>query len=133
MPRILAALALWLGLAGAAMAQNALPPVSTQFTAYFGSVAAITRVIPGITGKRIYLTQLSVSGASTSVFTLSYGTGTNCGTGTTTISTTTFASGQAPTNLGDGSGAVAVIPAGQDVCITIATAVAPGWLSWAQF
>lgn len=134
MHKLIAALVILFGLASAASAQNALPPVGTTNSAIVaGTVAGATKVISGITGKRIYLTQLTLHPTATSVVSLTYGTGTNCGTGTTTFyGPATFQTGEAA-YIGAGAGAIFVVPPGNDVCITIATAVAPGWISYAQF
>lgn len=132
MQRSIAALLILLGLASAALAQNALPSVSTQKTAFFNATQAITRVVAAVSGKSIYLTQLTISGAATSVFTLSSGTGTNCGTNTVVIYTVTLIAGET-ISIGDGAGAAAVIGGSVDLCITVATASANGWLSVAQF
>lgn len=116
-----------------AYAQNAFPPVGTMFSVIFAGTQSITKAISNVSGKRIYITNITVHPASTAVLTLSYGTGTNCGTGTQAFyGPATFQGGE---NIYDGSGAGAiyVVPAGQDVCITIATATAPGWISFAQF
>ena len=119
--------------AGGVWAQNALPPVSTQKTVFFNAVQTITKIISAISGKSIYLTQLTVDGTSAgTIVTLSTGTGTNCGTGTATIYTTTpIASPRV--SIGDGNGVVAVIGSGVDVCLTISPTTATGWVSTAQF
>lgn len=134
MLRTIAAVLTYLGLATAALAQNALPPVGTMFsTPIAGTVASATKIISGVSGKRIYLTQITLHPTSTSVVTFSYGTGTNCGTGTQSFyGPATFQSGEAA-YIGSGAGTIFVVPPGNDVCITIATAVAPGWISYAQF
>ena len=117
----------------AVLAQNALPPVSTQKSAIFAGTQSITKLISGIAGKSIYITNISAHPASTSVLTISYGTGTNCGTGTQAFyGPSTFQAGE---NVYDGSGAgaVFVVPAGNAVCVTAATATSVGWVSYAQF
>ena len=115
------------------LAQNALPPVSTQKSAIFAGIQTITQLIAGIAGKSIYITNITNHPASTSVFTLSYGTGTNCGTGTQAFyGPSTFQAGENVYD-GDGAGAVFVVPAGNAVCVTAATATSIGWVSYAQF
>lgn len=104
----------------------------TQKTSFFNGTQTITKTFGAISGKSIYLTQLTISGAATAVFTLSTGTGTNCGTSTTVIYTATLIAGE-NISIGDGSGAAAVIGPGLDVCVTVATASANGWVSIAQF
>lgn len=132
MKRTIAALILFLASVSAALAQNTFNQ-ATQASSFFNATQAITRTITGVSGKRIYLTQLTVSALTTSVFTISRGTGTNCGTNTVVILTKTFATGDLNFIAGSGAAALAVIPTGVDVCITIGTANASGWLSWAQF
>lgn len=122
-----------LALIGPAAAQPAFPPVGTQSSSFFNGTQAITRVITGVSGKQIYLTQFTVSALNTSAVTISRGTGTNCGTGTAVIFAKTFATGDLNFVTGDGAGVIAVVGSGVDVCITVATAVSTGWLSWAQF
>lgn len=133
MRRLSAALAVYLGLAGAALAQFTGPVPATQASVTFGATTTISQIIAAKTGQSIYITNISAHPASTAVLTLSYGTGTNCGTGTTVFyGPATFQGGE---NIydGNGAGAIFVIPKGNAVCVTIATATAPGWLSYAQF
>jgi hypothetical protein len=132
MRKALAALAILVASVSAALAQNTFNQ-STQASAFFNATQAITRVITGVSGKRIYLTQLTVSALTTSAVTISRGTGTNCGTDTVVVFAKTFATGDLNFVTGSGSSAIAVIPTGVDVCITVGTAVSTGWLSWAQF
>lgn len=123
---------LLLGLAPA-QPQPALPPVATQASVTFGAQVARTQIIAAKTGQRIYVTSLVIHPANTAVVTLSYGTGTDCATGTTVFyGPATFQAGE-NMNSGSGSGAVFVVPVSNAVCITITTANAPGWLSYAQF
>lgn len=127
-------LALSLLLAGSAQAQQSVFVPATQASIVVGTVAAITEIIPAVAGKSIYITQISLHPAATSVVTLTHGTGTNCGSGTPVAfyGPATFQAGE---NVYDGTGygALFVVPPGRAVCITIATATAPGWISWAQF
>ena len=122
---------IFLWLASPALAQNTFDQ-STQKTAFFNSIASITRVFPAVSGKSIYLTQLTIAGAATAVFTLTEGTGTNCNTNPVVIYTATFIAGET-VSIGSGHGAVAVVGPSLDLCVTITTAAAPGWLSIAQF
>jgi hypothetical protein len=132
MRNLLAGLAILFGLATSPAMAQAISPPGTQLTKFFNATQAITRVFPAVSGKSIYLTQLTVAGATTAVFTLSTGTGTNCGTNTVVLYTVTFIAGE-QVSIGDGSGVAAVIGPSVDLCVTIATAAAPGWLSIAQF
>lgn len=131
--RLLAAVTALALTSGAALGQNAFPPVGTMFsTTLAGTVASAAKVLSGISGKSIYITNMIFSPAATAVVTVTAGTGTNCATGTTTPITMTFATGQ-PVNFGDGDGTIIVIPQGNDVCIATATATAPGSIGWARF
>lgn len=125
----LALLASW----GAQAQQSVIVPATTSTLAIAGTVATRATLIAGVSAKSIYVTALALVPVATSAVTLSYGTGTNCGTGTGTLTgVMTFAEGQV-LNFGSGYGTVLVVPAGNDLCITIATAAAPGTISYAQF
>lgn len=134
MTRLALVLLLWLAALGAASAQQSVVvPATTNQISVAGTVATATRIVTGVSGKQIYVTGLLLVPVATSVVTFTYGTGTNCGTGTTSITgAMTFAAGQT-VNHGSGYGAVFVLPRGVDLCITIATAAAPGSLSYALF
>jgi len=113
--------------------QSVIVPAHATQIAIAGTVAVRTSIISGVSGKSIYVTALQLTPVATAVVTFSYGTGTNCGTGTGTLSgALTFAAGQT-VNFGNGNGAVMVVPAGNDLCITIATAASPGIIAYAQF
>jgi hypothetical protein len=115
-------------------AQQSVFVPATQASVLFGSTTiAITKIISAISGKSIYLTQLTIKPANTSVVTLSYGSGTNCGTGTQAFyGPVTFGTGES-VYLGTGNGALFVVPQSKDVCATVSTAIAPGWVSYSQF
>lgn len=122
-----------LGLAPAQAQQSVLVPATTNQIAIAGTVATATRIVTGVTSKSIYVTSVALIPVATSVVTFTYGTGTNCATGTGSITgVMTFGAGQT-LNLGTGFGAFWVVPAGNDLCITIATAAAPGSLSYSLF
>lgn len=134
MLRTIAALTLLLASVCAALAQQSVfVPATTSSIQIAGTVAASTRIVTGIAGKRIYVTSLLLTPVATAVVTFTTGTGTNCGTNTANVTgAMTFAAGQ-EVNLGTGNGAFWALPAGFDLCVTIATAVAPGSLSYAIF
>lgn len=133
MKHLLTAFALWLGLLAPVLAQSSVNPATQAQIAIVGTVAASTRIITGIASKRIYVTALLMIPVATGVVTFTTGTGTNCGTSTASITgAMTFSAGQI-INHGDGTGAIFVLPAGFDLCVTIATAAAPGSLAYAQF
>lgn len=136
MKKFSAALLLYLGLASAALAQAQGPtlvPTTTNAISIVGTVAGSTRIITGAAGKQIYVNSLLLVPTATAVVTFTYGTGTNCGTGTTSITgPMAFSAGQT-VNYGVGNGAVFVLPPGTDLCIAIATAIAPGSLAYSLF
>ena len=130
----LIALALWLGFITSAQGQAAVVvPATTNQISVTGSVAAATRIVTGVAGKSIYITSVALVPVATSVVTFTTGTGTNCGTNTANVTgAMTFTAGQTLI-AGTGNGAIWVLPAGFDLCITIATAVAPGSLAYSIF
>jgi hypothetical protein len=116
-----------------ASAQPVLIPGTTASAAITGTVAASTRIVTGVAGKSISVTSVGLVPVATAAVTFTTGTGANCGTNTANVTgVLTFAAGQVLT-LGDGYGAIWVLPVGSDLCITIATAVAPGSISWGIF
>lgn len=133
MKRFLLALALCFASIGASAQQSVFVPATTSQIAIAGTVATATKIVTGISGKQLYVTALALVPVATSVVTFTYGTGTNCGTGTVSITgAMTFSAGQT-VNLGTGNGAVFVLPKGTDLCVTIATAAAPGSLAFSIF
>src|SRR5262245_35962525 len=116
--------------AGPAFAQQSVfVPATTAQIQVAGTVAGSTRIVTGVAGKSIYVTQVNLIPVATAVVTFTTGTGTNCGTNTANVTgAMTFATGQVLT-LGNGYGAVFVLPQGFDLCITIATVAAPASLA----
>ena len=113
--------------------QSIYVPATTAQVSVTGTVAAATKIVSGVIGKSIYVTAVNLIPVATSVVTFTTGTGTNCGTGTASVTgALTFTAGQT-LNLGSGFGAVWVLPAGNDLCVTIATAAAPGSLAYSLF
>jgi hypothetical protein len=126
-------LLLLLMLSGPVVAQQSVQvPATMASFSTAGVITAITQIVPAITGQRIYITAVTFHPASTAVLTLSYGTGTNCGTGTVAFYTGTFQAGEAWFQ-GTGNGAIFALPISTALCITIATAAAPGFISYAQY
>lgn len=125
----IALLALSLAVPAAAQ-QSVFVPATMATVSITGTVAAATKIISGAVGKSIYITALMLTPAATSVVTLTAGTGTNCATNTVNL---TGALTPGTVNWGTGNGALLVAPQGDDVCITIATATAPGALAYSQF
>lgn len=128
------ALILFYGLIGPTHAQQSVfVPATTTQISVTGTVATATKIVTGVAGKQIYVTMVSLIPVPTSVVTFTYGTGTNCGTGTTSVTgAMTFGAGQV-LDIGTGNGALWVLPQGVDLCITIATAAAPGSLAYSLF
>lgn len=120
-------------LGSAAAQQSVIVPATEASINVAGTVATITKIISGITGQRIYLTAIALHPAPTSAVTLSQGTGTNCGTNNSVIyGPATFQSGENWTQ-GSGNGAIFALNSGTDLCITVSSAVSPGFISYAQF
>lgn len=134
MTRIVSAALIWLLSVSLALAQaSVVVPATTNQISITGTVATSTRIITGDANRQIYVTALLLVPVATSVVTFTYGTGSNCGTGTTSLTgAMTFAAGQV-VNHGVGNGAIFVLPKGVDLCITIATAAAPGSLAFSRF
>lgn len=127
------AMALLLGIASARAQQSVFVPATTNQITIAGTVAAATRIVTGIANKRIYVTALLLIPVATSAVTFTTGTGSNCGTGTANVTgAMIFAAGQ-EANIGTGNGAIFALPSGNDLCITIATAAAPGALAYSIF
>jgi hypothetical protein len=120
-------------LLGPASAQQAVIVPATEATVQIaGTIATATAIVNGIAGQSIYVTSINLVPVATSVVTFTSGTGATCTTPTSLTGAMTFAAGQT-LSLGSGYGAVLVVPQGASLCITIATAVAPGSLSYSQF
>ncbi len=132
MKKLLLAFALLLPLS--AMAQQSVVVPATMASTPIGAGTTIrSRIILGITGKQIYLTGINLVPANSAIVIFNAGTGTNCATGLSTpVGLMTFVTGQV-LSYGVGNGAVVVIPSGDDVCITITGASAPGSVAYSQF
>lgn len=133
MRKLLAALLLLLASASAALAQSSvLIPATTNSIALVGAITTSTAIVTGKPNQRIYITNYTLAPVATAVISFIYGTGAACATGATQL-TGAMASNGSPLVSGDGYGAILVVPPGQDLCIIISTAAAPGSLSYAQF
>lgn len=131
MRKLLWALCLSLGLTSAQAQQ--LTPTTTNTIAVVGTVAAITKIISNVSGRFIYITGINLIPVATASVILSSGTGTNCGTNTAALTgTMIFAAGQTLTS-GSGLGVILAAPVSSDICITIGTAAAPGFISYSVF
>jgi hypothetical protein len=117
----------------AAAQQSVIVPSTTVSIPITGTIAAATVIVTGQAGKSIFVTSVALVPVATSVVTFTQGTGAGCGTGTSNVSgAMTFAAGQT-LHLGTGNGTVWVLAPGNSLCITVATAAAPGSLSYALF
>lgn len=133
MRKLLLALLFCLAAVVPAASQATVVPATQVTIPITGTVATATVIVPGVAGQTIYVTGLALTPVATSVVTFTQGTGAACGTGTTNVTgAMTFAAGQI-LNHGSGNGAVFALVAGNSLCITIATAAAPGVLSYARF
>jgi hypothetical protein len=113
--------------------QSVIVPSTMVSVPITGTIAAATVIVAGQAGKSIYVTGVVLIPVATSVVTFTQGTGAGCGTGTSNVTgAMTFAAGQTLT-AGDGFGVVWVLAPSNSLCITIATAAAPGSLSYALF
>lgn len=130
---LFAGLVLLGALAVPSRSQSPIVPTTQSQISITGTVAVATQIVALSTGQRIYVTGVNLIPVATSVVTFTTGTGVNCGTSTANVTgAMTFATGQV-LNYGNGAGAVWVLPQGFALCITIATAAAPGSLAYAKF
>lgn len=118
---------------GAQAQQSVIVPATTTSVAIAGTVAARVTLVAGVSGKSIYVTGVALVPVATAAVTFSSGTGTDCGTGTAVLTGIMIFAGGQVLNIGSGYGTVLVVPSGADLCITIGTAAAPGFLSYTQF
>lgn len=122
-----------LGLAPAQAQQAVVIPATIASIPITGTVASAAILVTGQAGKTIYVTSVDLIPLATSVVTFTQGTGAACGTGTTNVTgALTFSAGQVYSK-GTGNGAVWALVQGNSLCITIATAVAPGSLAYSLF
>lgn len=133
---ILLVIVLFLATIGIASAQQSVVvPATTNQIAIAGTASgASARIVTGIAGKRIYVTAFGlVPTVAAAIVTFTTGTGTNCGSNTASVTgAMTFAT-TTPLAIGTGNGAIFVLPAGFDLCITITAQAAPGFLAYAIF
>lgn len=135
MNKVLAALLLYLGLASAALAQQSIFVPATMASVPINiSTATTTRLVTGITGKSIYVTNWNAISGGTGNITFEYGTGATCGTGTTALTGAYNLTAQVGAVVGIGNGAVLVLPAGTSLCILSSAGVQiSGSLAYAIF
>ena len=130
MRRIL--LASLLALASAVPAASQTVPATQASVPVTGTVATAAVIVTGAAGQRIYVTSVLLAPVATSVVTFTQGTGAACGTGTTNVTGAMTFGAAAVLEFGNGNGAVWALETGNSLCITIATAVAPGSISYAR-
>jgi hypothetical protein len=121
------------GLSLAAGAQLAPVPATQASAPIAGTTASASVLIAGVAGQRIYVTSVDLVPVPTSVVTFTQGTGSACGGSTASVTgALTFSAGQTYSK-GDGNGAVWVLGLGLNLCVTIATAAAPGSISYSIY
>jgi len=134
MKRLALAVALALA-AGGAKAQLAPVPATQYSLPIVGTVATVAVLIAGVAGQRIYVTAVDLVPVATSVVTFTQGTGATCSGGSTAGNVTgalTFAADQVYSK-GSGNGALWVLGLGNNLCVTTATAAAPGSISYSIY
>ena len=114
-------------------AQLAPPPATQASLPIVGTVASAS-VSSLQCGQRIYVTSVDLVPVATSVVTFTQGTGSTCsgGTASNVTGALTFSAGQTY-RKGSGYGAVWVLGSGAALCVTIATAAAPGSISYSIY
>jgi len=97
-------------------------PSSGKATPTFAFLAlpqTTTTQMIALSGTKVtYVTSLHFMASGAVNVTLKYGTGTNCGTGTTTLDGPFPLAAQAGMAIGSGTGAILIVPAGQELCVT---------------
>lgn len=134
MKRFALALALTL-LASAASAQQAVVvPATMASTAISISTATTTRLVTGVSGKSIYVTQWNAISGGTGNITWVAGTGATCGTNQVSLTGAYNLTAQVGAVVGTGYGAVLVAPQGYSLCVTTSANVQiSGSVSYALF
>jgi hypothetical protein len=115
-----------------ATAQLAPPPATQYSLPIVGTVASASVLVAGIAGERIYVTSVDLVPVATSVVTFSQGTGTSCAGGSNVTGALTFSAGQTYSK-GSGSGAVWALAPGNNLCVSIGTAAAPGSIAYSIY
>jgi|SRR5215475_14810364 len=131
-------LALLLFLTGPALAQPSVVPTTQATVPISMNTATTTRFVTGAAGQSIYVVHwIIVAGGTATNVTFVTGTGTNCGTGQSSLTgaMTVAATTQASMIIsGSGTGAVLVVPVGQDLCLTNSAAQPiAGSLAYSRF
>lgn len=128
------ALGLALLFAGADVARAQLF-LNMQSAPYSGTNAQTVKVITGQAKAPVIVTQYALTATAAGTVAIVYGTGTTCGTNTVSITgALNVSSTSGPAQAGNGGGALAVVPPGNDVCVTsTGTAVFGGHISYLQY
>jgi len=120
-------------LIGPASAQPVIPLTQASVPITI-STATTTQLVALKSGQSIYVTSVSVIAVGTGNIQFVYGTGSNCATGQGNITGNYNLTAQVGFTLGNGSGVVWVVPAGNALCAVTSQSVGmPGSLSYAQF
>lgn len=98
------------------------------------STNTITQVVALSAGKKIYVTNFNLHAAGTTGSKLVYGTGSNCGTGTTDLTDLYDLTASDGMVVGNGLGAVLIVPASNALCVFNNAAIhVGGSLAYTQF
>jgi hypothetical protein len=119
-------------LIGTVRAQPVFVPATTASVQVAGTVAT-TLLVTGVPGKQIYMTGGNLLVAATGTVQFIAGTGATCGTGTVNLTAVMTFTSQGFLPLGDGFGAMLVVPPGLSLCIVNGVAAGPGWLAYGIF
>ena len=124
MKRLALASLLLLATLSASMAQQAVVvPATMASTAISVASATTTRLVTGISGKSIYVTQWNALSGGTGNITWVAGTGATCGTSQVSLTGPYNLTAQVGAVVGTGYGAVLVVPQGYSLCIITSAAV----------
>lgn len=98
------------------------------------STNTTTQVVALSSGKKIYVTNFNLHSAGTTTAKLVYGTGSNCGTGTTDLTDLYDLTASDGMVVGNGLGAVLIVPASNALCVFDSGAIhVGGSLAYTQF
>lgn len=132
---IFLAICLFLSIVGIASAQQSVfVPATTASVPIEITTATTTRLVTGVSNKRIYVTAVDVIATGTGSIQFIAGTGATCGTGTVNITGNYGLIAQVGFTKATGNGAVWVVPLNLSLCaVTSANVGMPGSLSYAIF
>lgn len=109
--------------------------LNMQSGVFSATNAANTKIVTGIAKAPVMIMQYTLTSSATGTVAIVYGTGVNCATGQTSITgAMQLSATSGPMQAGNGGGALAVVPPGNDVCIvTTGTATFGGHISYLQY